>query len=48
MQSGRRLQRLAAALRAKKLVPIHTEVPETFRCIFDNVVVVEDGGLLGV
>jgi ribonuclease J len=37
------LQRLAAALNPRKLVPIHTEHGEDFTHIFANVVTLNDG-----
>jgi ribonuclease J len=37
------LQRLAAALKPRKLVPIHTEHGERFQDLFDNVTIIRDG-----
>jgi ribonuclease J len=37
------LQKLAAALKPKTLVPIHTEDAEGFRSQFENVTTLRDG-----
>ena len=42
------LQRLAAALNARKLIPIHTEVPDSFGNVFENVIKANDGEMLVV
>lgn len=42
------LQRFAAAVQPKRLVPVHTEYGESYRDLFDNVVVLRDGETLQV
>jgi ribonuclease J len=42
------LQRLAAAVQAKRLVPVHTEKGEGYRDLFENVVVLRDRETLQV
>jgi ribonuclease J len=37
------LQRLATAVSARQVVPIHTQTPERFRDVFANVVQRQDG-----
>ena len=37
------LQRLAAALKPRTLVPIHTEDADSFRKTFENVMTLKDG-----
>jgi ribonuclease J len=37
------LQRLAAAINADKVIPIHTDVPELFDSLFDRVEIHGDG-----
>jgi ribonuclease J len=41
--SPRDLQRLAAAVAPKRLIPIHTFKPERFPALFDSVMLVDDG-----
>jgi ribonuclease J len=42
------LQKFAKALRPKKLVPIHTEIPQQFIDSFDSVQLLEDGCVLDI
>jgi ribonuclease J len=41
------LQRMATAVQAKRLIPVHTEHSEAYRALFgDNVLVLQDGETL--
>ncbi len=42
------LQKFASALKPKRLIPIHTEEPETYKTVFDNVKIHADGEVINI
>jgi ribonuclease J len=46
--SAKDLQRLVKAMAPRKVIPIHTEKPESYEKLFGNVLRVEDGQAVAV